>query len=497
MSELRPGWVWTNAASVAEVQGGIQKQPMRRPAVNHYPFLRVANVMRGHLDLREIHEIELFDGELEKFRLHVGDLLVVEGNGSPDQIGRGARWGGDIEDCVHQNHLIRIRPTSAIDSKYFTYYWNAPRTTEYLRSVASSTSGLHVLTAAKLRAVEIPLAPLLEQKRIVAAIEEQFSRLDAGIAALKRGQLNIKRMRSAVLQAAVTGQLVRHSDEDDVDSIIHDISMERRLAWRATTAKPYREPAEPAIFPLSIPKHWRIASLEAITDPVRVICYGILMPKEHIKDGVPYVRVKDMKGWTIDVAGLKRTSPEIAAKYARASLRAGDLLLAIRGSYGRVAIIPPELDGGNITQDSARIAVHPAIDHRYLLYYLGGSVANHYYARVARGVAVKGVNIGDLRSMPVPIPPRQEQEAIADEVERRFTLLDSAEVIVQTQTRRSQSLRSSILANAFSGGLAAQDPTDEPASHLLARIAAERTVSNGRTSMRERKPRVLREEFTA
>jgi type I restriction enzyme, S subunit len=352
------------------------------------------------------------------------------------------------------------------------------------------------ISQASLRSLTVPLAPLREQERIVAAIEEQLSRLDAGVAALMRVQQNLKRMRAAVLQAAVTGQLVPHSDED-VASILDRISMERHAVWQAATNKPYREPAKPVSFPLSIPGHWRIASLEAITDPIRVICYGILMPKEHITDGVPYVRVKDMKGWTIDVAGLNRTSPEIAAKYARASLQTGDLLLAIRGSYGRVAIIPPELSGGNITQDSARIACHPAIDHRYLLYYMGGSVANHYYTQVARGVAVKGVNIGDLKSMPVPIPPQREQEAIADEIERQFTLLNSAEATVQTQIRHSQSLRSAILANAFSGRLIPQEPTDESAAVLLEQIAAERASSNGQQSAPSRKPRTPQEKVRA
>jgi type I restriction enzyme S subunit len=68
--------------SVATVQGGIQKQPRRRPILNKYPFLRVANVARGRLDLGEIHEVELFDGELARYHLEVGDLLVVEGNGA-------------------------------------------------------------------------------------------------------------------------------------------------------------------------------------------------------------------------------------------------------------------------------------------------------------------------------------------------------------------------------------------------------------------------------
>ena len=199
MSVLPPGWVWTDTASVAEVQGGIQKQPKRAPRSNRYPFLRVANVLRGRLDLQQIHEVELFGGELDKFRLHHGDLLVVEGNGSPNQIGRAALWRGEIENCVHQNHLIRVRPTIAIDPNYLTYYWNASRTTEYLRSVASSTSGLYVLTAAKVRGVRLPLPPLKEQGRIVAAIEEQFSRVDAGAAAVDAAQWNLGRLRSSVL----------------------------------------------------------------------------------------------------------------------------------------------------------------------------------------------------------------------------------------------------------------------------------------------------------
>jgi type I restriction enzyme, S subunit len=180
MSDLPEGWEWVTAGSVAEVQGGIQKQPKRRPIANRYPFLRVANVPRGRLDLSDIHEVELFNGEIERYRLQSGDLLVVEGNGSPDQIGRAAQWLGEIENCVHQNHLIRVRPTAAIDPRYLSYYWNASQTTNYLRSVASSTSGLYVLTASKVRSVRIPLPPLGEQLRIVAAIEEQFSRLDAG-----------------------------------------------------------------------------------------------------------------------------------------------------------------------------------------------------------------------------------------------------------------------------------------------------------------------------
>lgn len=102
MNRLPPAWSYARIDTIAQVQGGIQKQGKRRPVKNKYPFLRVANVLRGKLDLSEVHEVELFDGELERYRLKPGDLLVVEGNGSPDQIGRAAVWDGTIPDCVHQ-----------------------------------------------------------------------------------------------------------------------------------------------------------------------------------------------------------------------------------------------------------------------------------------------------------------------------------------------------------------------------------------------------------
>jgi type I restriction enzyme S subunit len=367
---------------------------------------------------------------------------------------------------------------TALLPRFLLFWLLTPEFTQYASHVQGRTV-LPKINRGQLKALPVPVPPIAEQNRIVAAIEEQFSRIDAGMAALRRARQNLKRMRAAVLQAAATGELVPYCLTEDVEVMLERIALERRDQWKAHAPKTYKEPAAADFFPLKVPDHWRIASLEALTHPVRVICYGILMPKENVSNGIPYVRVRDMKGWTIDVPGLKRTAPEIAAKYARASLKPGDLLLAIRGTYGRVAIVPHELDGANITQDSARIAAHDAIDHRYLLYYLGGSIANRYYQRVARGVAVKGVNIGELRSMPVPVPPRDEQVAIADEVERQFTLLDQIEATVDAALTRGSSLRSSILAAAFSGQLLPQDPEDEPASILLERIANERAASNG------------------
>jgi type I restriction enzyme S subunit len=90
------------------------------------------------MDLGDVHDVELFEGELDRYRLQSGDLLVVEGNGSPNQIGRSAVWHGEIEDCVHQNHLIRVRPGPGLDPEFLGLYWNSPSARAQLTAVAST-----------------------------------------------------------------------------------------------------------------------------------------------------------------------------------------------------------------------------------------------------------------------------------------------------------------------------------------------------------------------
>lgn len=198
---------WVPLGDVAEIQGGIQKQSRRRPVANKYPFLRVANVARGTLMLDEVHEVELFTGELERFRLQEGDLLVVEGNGSPSQIGRAAMWRGAIPDCVHQNHLIRVRPGSKLLPRYLELAWNSPAVAGAVQLVASSTSGLYTLSTAKLRSINVPLVPLAEQQRIVEILEDHLSRLDAAV-----GYLTTAEQRLAQLPHVAERTLISASD---------------------------------------------------------------------------------------------------------------------------------------------------------------------------------------------------------------------------------------------------------------------------------------------
>jgi type I restriction enzyme S subunit len=216
---------------LAEVRGGIQKQPKRRPRENPAPFLRVANVGNNRLDLSDVHEIELFEGELPKYRLEPGDLLVVEGNGSPGQIGRSAVWQGEIADCVHQNHLIRVRPGSSLDPRFLGLYWNARSTREQLTAVASSTSGLYTLSTAKVARVEVPLVPLSDQVNVVSRLTAGLDAIDRLRSVLRAAEARQRSVRRSILTAAFSGRLVpQDSSEEPAAALLKRIRADRAAA---------------------------------------------------------------------------------------------------------------------------------------------------------------------------------------------------------------------------------------------------------------------------
>jgi type I restriction enzyme S subunit len=192
---------------LTEVQGGIQKQPKRAPKQNAYPFLRVANVTKDGLDLDDVHLVELFDGELDRLRLQLGDLLVVEGNGSPSQIGRAALWDGSIADCVHQNHLIRVRPKLGLSAIYLEAVWNSPQNRRQLTNLASSSSGLHTLSVSKLKSLKLPLPTLDRQRELVAEVQDIRSRRRRLHTALDLAASRAHQLRRSLLDAAFSGRL--------------------------------------------------------------------------------------------------------------------------------------------------------------------------------------------------------------------------------------------------------------------------------------------------
>lgn len=158
---------------LGKVSYGIQKCPANRPAVHARPYLRVANVQRGVLDLREIKYINVPDDEMPKLRLDVGDVLLCEGN-SPDLVGRGAIWRGEIEDCVHQNHVLRVRvDRDKLLPDFVLAVINSSHGQAYFRSKAKRTTNLASINSKEVAGLPVPALSIDRQQDVLDALHAQ------------------------------------------------------------------------------------------------------------------------------------------------------------------------------------------------------------------------------------------------------------------------------------------------------------------------------------
>ncbi|HPR90306.1 MAG TPA: restriction endonuclease subunit S, partial [Synergistaceae bacterium] len=145
---------------ICDVRGGIQKSSARIPGANPRRYITVAHVQRNWIDINDPRYFEVSDEELERWRLMKGDVLVIEGNGSAEQIGRTALFRGEIEDCVHQNHVIRVRPDqNKIVPEYLNAYLNSPPGQAQMRERSRTTSGLFNLSVGRIKSIEVPVPP--------------------------------------------------------------------------------------------------------------------------------------------------------------------------------------------------------------------------------------------------------------------------------------------------------------------------------------------------
>jgi type I restriction enzyme, S subunit len=188
--------------ALAEVRGGIQKGPHRAPGANPVRYLTVAHVHRNKILTDGPRYFEVSPEELERWRLLCGDVLIIEGNGSADQIGRTALFRGEIENCVHQNHVIRIRPDSKrVLPEFLNTFLNSPAGQDAVQGQSRTSSGLRSLSVGRIKSICVPVPPLAEQRRIVAELDA----LQAEVDALKRLQAETAAELDALLPAILDG----------------------------------------------------------------------------------------------------------------------------------------------------------------------------------------------------------------------------------------------------------------------------------------------------
>ena len=344
----------------------------------------------------------------------------------------------------------------------------------------------------------IPLPPLPEQRRIVAAVETQFARLDASVAALRRAQANLRRYRASVLKDACEGRLVpaeaelarsEGRDYEPAAVLLERVLAQRRARWQSQEKRrgQYREPSAPDASALpQLPEGWAWASLEAISE---VRLGRQRSPKRATGPNMrPYLRAANVTWNGLDLSDVKEMDFN-PAEFEIYRLQPGDILLSeASGSpdeVGKPAIWDGQIDDCCFQNTLIRVRAESRFVP-YLFHHLLSDARSGALGRAARGVGIHHLGAERASSWAVALPPLAEQRRIVAEVERRLPVAQQAEAAVEASLARAERLRQSILKQAFSGRLVPQDPDDEPASALLERIRAERETEGRKGAKTQR-----------
>lgn len=499
MSEVSNGWLTVRLGDICEPsQYGYTAKAGSSGNVH---FLRTTDITSGPINWATVPFCDVDEETQKKYLLHDGDVVISRAG----SVGFSCLIRQPLPS-VFASYLIRFRPK--INADYFRYFLLTPN---YWDAIGKQSLGIAVqnVNATSLSEIEVPVAPAAEQTRIVAKLEELLSDLDAGVAELKAAQKKLVQYRQSLLKAAVEGALTaewraKHPPTETGEQLLERILNERRARWEAKQltkfeeqgkAVPkgwqakYPEPVQPDTTGLpALPKSWAWASLDAlvIDGPQN----GLYLPADRYGSGTPILRIDDYQiGWCRDrsVLNLVDADTTTCDTYG---LCTGDLVINRVNSMthlGKSVLITEQLAGVLFESNMMRLALASAVSGQFVANYLGSEIGRARLIRDAKwAVNQASINQQDVRRIPVPLPPEQEQYAIAVTLAEQLQASTAQGEAIERSRQQSTAQRQNILRAAFSGQLVPQDPNDEPASVLLERIRTERAARDAMKKPRGR-----------
>jgi len=445
--------------------------------------------------------------------------VVPEGSVLVGCIGTLGKTGITTVSSAFNQQINAVVPGTACTSKWLLYGVQSPGFKRQMLDNSSATT-VAIINKGRFSLLKLPIAPIEEQHRIVEAIESYLTRLDDAVASLERVQRNLERYRASVLKAAVEGRLVPTEAElarkegrsyEPASELLKRILAERKTRWiedavekarakgvtdeaallqaRKQAEKKYKEPEPPDLSALraqagtsdlpTLPEGWCWTTVEQVTAGDRKCSYGVLVPGPDVPDGVPFVRVGDITGGRIHLASMKHIAREIADRFAKTYLQGGEVLLTLVGTIGRTAVVPANLAGANVARAVGVIPTTPASNPYWVEVWFRNPEQIRKMEAKSHEVARKTLNLEDVRTAAIALPPDREQVRIVEALQDSDSIVRNMETQISRARARCNHLRQSILKWAFEGKLVEQDPNDEPASVLLERIKMPRTIENG------------------
>ena len=537
---LPASWAVAVASEVCErIQDGTHFSPKNQRPSGKYPYVTAKNVRPRGLDLSNLTYLDESEHRpiYDRSDVKHGDVLLVK-----DGVNAGDAALNTIDGEISLlSSVCFLRPTrAALTAAFLRYYLLSPFGYTALTGKMTGTAIRRVVLH-RVRSLSVPVAPLSEQRAVVAALDSYFSRLDDAVATLERVQRNLKRYRVAVLKAAVEGRLVptevelsrkEGRDCEPADVLLARILKERKARWindavekgrakaeakakkvgkewgkaeekaalekaRAAAVKKYKEPVGPDTSGLpELPEGWCWARVETLYWSAG---YGTSQKCTYEADGPPVLRIPNVDNGRIDLSDLKFAIASTGLKTDGLVTKGDFLFIRTNGSRNLIGRGAPVVD--DLPQEChfasylirLRLAGDDGLPSWLGLAWHSETVRNQILADAASSAGQYNVSLGAAKGYAIPLPPAAEWPRIAAEVARRWSVSDAAAEDVTKNLGRLARLRQSILKWAFEGKLVDQDPDDKPASVLLERIKAEREADqaagkkNGKPARKTRK----------
>ena len=456
---LPPNWEWIPLGEYLENHDAARvpiSSKEREKRHGAYPYYGASGI---------IDQIDGFTHEGEYLLLGEDGANLLTRSKPIAFLARGQFWVN--------NHAHVLRCKGEAPNAYVAYYLNSIDLSPYVTGTAQPK-----LSQAKMNKIPIPVAPLDQQKHIVAEIEKQFSRLDEAVANLKRVKANLKRYKAAVLKAAVEGRLVETEAEiarregrnyETGAQLLQRILETRRSQWKGKGK--YKEPAAPDTTDLSeLPEGWVWATLEQLCP---IFVDSAHRTPKYGTAGFPAVGPRDVVGGTLrlDIARVV-SDDEFAIQTERRIPQPSDIVYSRELSLGWGAIVP---DGAKICLSQGMCLFRPdeRVSLSYFVHSLNGPEVRKQATSGATGSAHPHLNLGEIKELRFTLPPRSEQDRIVAEVDRRLSLVREAEAQIDANLTRAERMRQSILQNAFSGRLVQRDVVANPKAESGLLMAAD------------------------
>ncbi len=486
LHKIPQSWTWATIQDVIiDAQPGFASGKKNVPGgIKH---LRMNNISgKCTLDLSKVVTVPT---ELARpsHILRSGDVLFCHTN-STKLVGKTALFENTNGPYAFSNHLTRLRlPPDGPPPEWLWFWLSTLWRQGYFEMRCKQWVNQATVERDTLLSAPIPVAPIQEEGRIINLVLGTKKQIHNAKVSLRNALDLIRHFRQSVLTKAFRGELIERDPHDEpAHALVERVRLERRRKWeedlRAKGKDPkkyeYKEPQMIVDGPYTIPTTWVWARLESLVYIAARIGWRGLKKTEYTISGPLFLSIPDIRpDGSVNLENTLHLSEYRYEESPEIRLQNGDLILAKDGAtIGKVGYIGELKEKATVNSSLALLRCSEGILPRYLFYYLRGPLMQDLVRERMTGTAVPHLFQRDIREFPVCIPPFHEQKRIVQRINESLRIVEEVERASESAMQKSSMLERSILTQAFSGELLLQDSDDEPASILLDRIRANRTV---------------------